>query len=75
MRMRDNPARWAAHHRRRPGLDLAPEPRVVAMDTDHLEPGQAQQKVAALAVAAGGMAVGTGIVEVLGVEWCGNPDS
>ena len=61
MRMRDDPAGGAAHHRRRSGFDLDPEPRVVAMDTGHVEPGQPDQKVAALAVTASGMAAGSRI--------------
>ena len=59
MRMRDDPAGGAAHHLRPDGFDLNPKPRVVALDTDHVKPGQAQQKVAALAVTAGRTAAGS----------------
>ena len=59
MRMRDDPAGGAAHHLRPDGFDLNPKPRVVVLDTDHVKPGQAQQKVAALAVTAGHTAAGS----------------
>ena len=61
MRMSDDPAGGAAHHLRPDGFDLNPKPRVVALDTDHVKPGQAQQKVAALAVTAGRTAAGSRI--------------
>lgn len=61
MRMRDDPAGGAAHHLRPDGFDLNPKPRVVALDTDHVKPRQAQQKVAALAVTAGRTAAGSRI--------------
>ena len=50
MSMRHDPAGVATHHRRRPGLDLYPQPGVVAFDADHMEPRQADQKIATLAV-------------------------
>lgn len=61
MSMRHHPARGAAHHRRRPGLNLDPEPRIVTLDADHVEPRQPDQKITALAVAAGGTAAGSRI--------------
>ena len=61
MRMRDHAAGGAAHHLRPDGFDLNSQSGVVALDADHVEPGQAQQKVAALAVAAGGTAAGSRI--------------
>ena len=61
MCMRDHAADGAAHHLRSDGFDLNPEPSVVALDPDHVEPGQAQQEVAALAVAAAGTAAGSRI--------------
>ncbi|WP_233558019.1 hypothetical protein [Tessaracoccus antarcticus] len=59
MSMRDDPAGGASHHRRH--LRLDPEPHVVTLDADHVEPEQAHQKVAALAAAAGETAAGNRI--------------
>ena len=61
MSMRHDPAGGATHHRRRPGLDLYPQPGVVAFDADHMEPRQADQKIATLAVAPGSSATGSRI--------------
>ncbi|WP_245792530.1 hypothetical protein [Bowdeniella nasicola] len=61
MRMRDDPAGGAAHHLLPGGFDLDPESRIVAMDADHVEPRQPDQKIAALAVAAAGTAAGSRI--------------
>lgn len=51
MRMRHDPAGRTPHHRWRPRLRLDPKPCIIAGHTDHVEPGKANQKVAALAVA------------------------
>ena len=50
MSLRHGPAGGAAHHYWRPELDLYPQPGVVAFDADHMEPRQADQKIATLAV-------------------------
>lgn len=50
--MRPHPAGGAAHHCRRPGLDLHPKPTLGPLNPGHVEAGQVDQQVATRAVAA-----------------------
>jgi hypothetical protein len=49
--MGHHPADRAAHYSRRPRLDADPKPRLVALDTGHVQSGKPDENVATLAVA------------------------